>query len=332
MEPTCFTAVASDVLNLKLTPGNEIVYFQPHGKVTINTATNFSNPSFKASFNLSPGTVEVSVPPAKGGPTPINIAVLPDLSAFDAKLAIYPLDNGKFDFTMTKQHCCTKATYNYKSEKQQFTLTLDPKKTFGNITVGGNAVISSFDRFPACKGFVLVKGLTLRSCYVPDRNLICGAAFYNFGAIGPLCGISTGALLKYGLQEKKPDTVELYLKGHKKECHVSAILSAIAKKVEFHYSGKFNLSKSQLQLGTIAEVKFADKLDYDFKVGLKVNPPCNHNIHVVIDNKGKFDAKLSLAHCNKCNASAAFGVTLDKVCFDKDQLNPKFSAAITFNE
>lgn len=332
MEPSCFQGVASDLLNLKLNPGYQISYCQPHAKISINAATNLSQPSFTTSFKLTPGTIEVGVPPTKDAAPEVNVTVLPDLSAFGAKLAFYPLKNGQFDLTMNKQFCFVNATCNYKSEKHDFTLTLDPKKKFGDVTLEGHAVINALDRVPAGRVMLQYKNITLRSCYIQDKNLLCGAAFYNVGPIGPLCGLATGALLKYGIQTNKPDTIELYLKGQKKQCNFAAIVSALQKSVELHYSGKFQCSKNQVEVGTISTVSFADKVNYDFKVGLKFVPPCNNNVHIVFDKTGKLSTKLSFAHCNKCNASADLGVTLDKVCLDKDQLKPHFSVSVSFLE
>lgn len=333
MEPKDFEFVT--LTSLKCTPGNQISYNQENTNVIIKTDSDLSDPCFEASFKLTPGTIKVSVPPVRNGVAPLNVTVLPDLSKFGAKLEIYPLEKGSFNFSITKQpfkQCDSKTTINYKSEKQQFTLIAEPHKNFGDLDVSALVEVNSLNAVPDTRLCVLYKNLTARVRYLAKENEFRTGAFYKLLGVGPFCAVAGGLNCYYGIDQKQLTGLNLYLKASKGNTTASLVASPLNKNIALHYQGKYPIKNHQIAIGSTVGFNCADKFTPSVKIGTEFITQCGEKIALSIDDSTKTVIACSVPHCNAINAAISLSLEVNRLTLDSEKIHPAFGLNVAFNQ
>jgi len=253
MEPVAFEEIGKGQLSLPIKKGFSVSYKDSTMELVLNTDDQLQQPSMNGKFKMPPGTVECIVPPSGKS---FDIKLLPDLSAHGAKLSIYPLKNGNFDFSIAKscQKCGTSGEFTYNSEKNQVTGKFEPSVAFKGFKVSStiNYLGKSEECYPLHGKLRFdYKNLGLRFCYCTDKKELRCGLFTNLN----VANVGATAMI----HQKAVKEVKLFAMACVKNVKMSFIGQVLGgKKFEARTCAPFQLAAVKGTVSCLATVTEKD--------------------------------------------------------------------------
>ena len=329
MDRESFSNVASDVTTLKSEKGIHVNYTRKDVSVSVSTTTTFTDPKFNGLFHLAPGTLEINSPVKEG---PVDVKLCPDLTRFGATLAVYPLQDGLFEFGL-KKTCPSGSSgeVKYITSDQSLTITLRPRKVVGPATLSGEVVARSFRTIPSIRGCAEIKDVTFRCFLNPSKKQLRAAAFYNLPQYRCSFGLATCFQAPAA-----PSEVFLLAKGSVNENIIASIITTVVKddkvspevELRVRYSGI--VEECEYALGMSTHVK-SDK-SVALVQGLKAQFENGLKLAYTVNNEGRLVTRVGLPQCKAIGATATIAATFDKLGLAKEALVPKVGVSICLGE
>lgn len=333
MNRDCFTTVAKDVLCLKPEAGLTVKYHKHDAEVSLSTTTTLEQPRFAGKFKLTPGTIEISTPVKEG---PVNLKVCPDLSKFDATLAVYPLKAGEFEFGI-KKACPTGSTVElkYGAKDQTLTAIVRPKAVAGPALLSGEIVAKTPKELVHAKACAEIKDATLRCHYEHAAKQLRTAAFYKFPKAGPICCSVFGLGAAFAAPAAPEELFVMAKACVKGKLIVSSIVdilkaSQVDPKVEFRALYKDSCPKTDYQFGLKAVCNKGGlcELVQGFSAGCKAGGKIAYSIN----NNRRLVTQFTFPPCKFFDAKGTVTATFEKLEAKKESLIPQLGVTICIGE
>lgn len=314
-----FAKVGSELLEMKPCKDISVEYENQGSKVALKAGAGFENATLAAQIKLPQATVEISTAEKD------SLKVSPNLAKFDSKLTVFPLDNKRFDFQITKRCQKTGAqfTLGYNSAEARPKLEVLPALRFGAAALSGKI---NFDGLEKPSGMLCVArgNFNARASYNVVKDELRTGAFYNIPSVKALRNVGVGAIL--GFQEpKKLQNAILCCKMSLGEGEMSALVPVI-EDAEFSPSVQLRTISAFAVKG--AAGKIASSLEFkDSKFAMKnaLQIQCsrckNNKVSVLVEDRKKltavyeraitrfesFDAKVKLSLTQEKNEERKLG-------------------------
>lgn len=314
-----FAKVGKDLLDIKADKDVTVAYQNQDSKVTLKADTKFENPVINAQINLPQVGFELSTDEKE------NVKVIPNLKDFGGKLVIYPLNNKKFDFQITKKCDKTGAelTFKYDSTEKKPKFELLPAIAIKNAKITGKIDFEGIEK-PAGMLCLSQGNFNVRASYNVVKDEVRAGAFYNIPSIKMLQNVGFGAIL--GFKElKKVQNAVLCYKMNIASNEFSAIIPIIEEtnftpSIEFH--NKSTCTFKGITATNASMVEYKNKaFNSKNALQLQCSKFMNSKLSLLMENKTKFtavyertipqfktlDAKVKLSFTKEKDADKAFG-------------------------
>jgi len=206
MRPKSFDKLSSSLTTIPNPSGYDITFNGSQATVNFKSTKLLGVPSLETKFELKPGKVEYK---ANIEAKTKTFKFSPNVSAFDAKLNVYPFQN-KFDISFEKKlKGLLEAVFKYDSSESLFTSTLTPKCKFNGIELSSiiECVCSPTTLMPQLwvRGFFDTKHLSFRTSIKPHEKEVRFGVFSSFKPFSVGCVLVT--------KEYVPVEYKLFAKG-----------------------------------------------------------------------------------------------------------------------
>lgn len=329
MNRDCFTSVASDVIAIKPVEGITLNYSQEDAQVSLSTTTTLENPKFSGKFKLAPGCVEISTPAKEG---PVDIKICPNLSKFDATLAVYPLKAGEFEFAIKKACSCgSTIDLKYAAKEQALTATISPKAVAGPAKLSGELVLKTPKALVSAKGCAEIKDATLRCNFDQKDKLLRTAGFYKFPRVGPVCCSVLGLGAAFSAPAPPADVFLLAKACVKGRLIVSTIVDIlkggqVAPQCELRAEYKGACPKADYKFGVKAVCNKGGLCE--FAQGFKTECKAGGKLAYSINNNRKLVAQIAFPPCSVLDAKGSITATFERLEAKKEALIPKLGFTV----
>ena len=324
MEPKNYEEIGNAQLNLNVKKGYSIAYKDSSMDLIVNTNEQLAEPGFQGKFKLTPGTVDCCIP---SGSNKFDIKLLPDLSAHGAKLTIFPMKNGNFDFSIRQS--CSKlgisAEAAYSSEKKTVNATIEPKFNFNGLQ------FSSILNFPGkeCCGLPFhgrfrfdYKNVGLRFCLCTEKSE------HRYGIFTDLKFMKIGSTVM--LNEKKIKELRIFTLGTFKNLTTSIISQVLGERsLEIRSVLPFVCGKVKGSIACKSQCSFGEKIKHQSTFGIdlhctkihtKIVGSCNGQVQGIVETDLFSGAKVLIgASCadikkpiKELKPQLQYGLTLTK--------------------
>jgi len=315
MQPQDYTAIGGKVLGIKTKAGYNLSYVQKDISIDISADTNYKNPNFNGKFKLSAGDIEIGMPSEK----PVELKIKPDLSAHNAKLTIYPLKEGQYQFELNKNICKLPLSFQFNSADSSYKFGVTPKFNYGPVAFDVAAEYDGKNVTTKCLADTAKVGI--RTKYSQADNQV------NLGVFSNLCCFNFGTTTAIDVTKLGVKEVKTYLGTFKKTANIGLVLNVFPT-FGYELYAQSLLPKKYNFINIANSIVYSKENGYALKSGLAVNykgcqfgAVCSDKLNLALYFKSRTykGATLSL------NGSVA------KVTLDKKVADPKFGMTVTFD-